>query len=118
MSSTISTSFTLLLLLGLVSFLFAASIKQEEPANVQCHNNKECPSDHCCVLGGGRYTIPQCSPLLEEAATCRPNNELLNMTLHYPNDTQLKISDVYHILCPCNEGLICDRKEGVCINNN
>ncbi|KAI4495362.1 hypothetical protein M0802_008752 [Mischocyttarus mexicanus] len=118
MSSNISTNFIILLLLGLVSFIFAASIKQEEPANVECHNSKECPDDHCCVLGGGRYTIPHCSPMIEKAETCRPNSELLNTTLHYPNNSKLTITDVHYILCPCSKGLICDPKEGVCTSND
>ncbi|KAF7404991.1 astakine-like [Vespula maculifrons] len=117
--STVSTRFlSLLFLLGLVSSLFAASIKQEEPANVQCHNNNECPDDHCCVLGGGRYSLPQCSPMRKRTENCRPTNDLLNTTLYYPNNSKLSITDVYHIVCPCNKGLTCDLKEGICIDND
>ncbi|XP_014616409.1 PREDICTED: astakine-like [Polistes canadensis] len=118
MSSTISTSFTILLLLGLVSFLFAASIKQEEPPDVQCRNDKECPDDHCCVINGGRYVIPQCRPLLKKTETCKGDDRLFNTTLYYPNDKKLTISGVHFVLCPCHEGLICGLKEKVCISNN
>lgn len=109
MSSSIT--FASLLVLGLFGALLAAN---DEPANVQCRKDSDCPVDHCCVLGPSRYSLPQCSPMREKAETCRPYKEKLNTTLHYPNDAKLSIVDVSYILCPCNEGLNCDLKEGVC----
>ncbi|KAK2586222.1 hypothetical protein KPH14_001480 [Odynerus spinipes] len=113
--SSSSAIFTSLLLLGLVGTLLAASItKREEPLGVQCHSDKDCPPNHCCVISPLRYSLPQCSPLREKAEICRPPNDKINATLEYPNNSRLTITDVSYVLCPCNHGLTCDPKEGFC----
>lgn len=60
-----------------------------------------------------RYSTPQCKPLLSLGDTCRPASaSTINMTAAYPDGTQVLLTDVHYIMCPCADGLFCDR--GVC----
>ncbi|XP_043279965.1 astakine-like [Venturia canescens] len=84
----------------------------------QCSSNQDCNAGECCVLGGNRYSIPQCMPLLESGASCRPRNVQLNTTLVYPDGNQITLTDVYFIFCPCTYGLSCEAKEdATCIDH-
>lgn len=62
-----------------------------------------------------RYSLPQCKAMQKEGEVCRPGNvSTLNVTLGYPDGSELTLKDVYYIFCPCADGLSCDIKEGVC----
>ncbi|CAL7938481.1 unnamed protein product [Xylocopa violacea] len=107
-------SFTsVFLLLALVYTCYA---EVDRPDYIECENNSECASDHCCVIGPYRYSYPQCLPMKIKGEICRPGSaSTQNMTLEYPNGLVLKLTDVHYILCPCADGLSCDIKEGVCM---
>lgn len=67
------------------------------------------------ILGPLRYSIPQCKSMQKKGEICRPGNvSTLNVTVGYPDGTELKLEDVHYIFCPCVDGLLCDAKEGVC----
>ena len=51
----------------------------------------------------------------EEGDICRPASaSTINMTVGYPDGSELTLNNVHYILCPCTDGLSCDVKEGVC----
>ncbi|XP_043517845.1 astakine-like isoform X2 [Frieseomelitta varia] len=100
-------------------FLFALAYLCNAQANeldyTYCQSNSECQPGYCCTIGPIRYSIPQCRPMQEEGDTCRPASaSTINMTVGYPDGSELTLNNVHYILCPCADELSCDVKEGVC----
>ncbi|XP_071866915.1 uncharacterized protein isoform X2 [Bombus fervidus] len=100
-------------------FLFAltcpCNAQADRSDDIRCQSNTECQPGHCCTIGPMRYSVPQCKAMQKEGEVCRPGNvSTLNVTLGYPDGSQLTLKDVYYIFCPCADGLSCDIKEGVC----
>ncbi|CAK9795021.1 unnamed protein product [Anthophora plagiata] len=92
---------------------FGAQVNR--PDYIQCESNEDCPPGHCCTLGAVRYSIPQCKPMQEEGNVCRPGDPVtLNVTLGYPDNTEITIKGVHFLFCPCADGLTCDKKGGFC----
>ncbi|KZC05910.1 Astakine [Dufourea novaeangliae] len=86
---------------------------EDRPEYIHCQSNLECGPGHCCSIGPIRYSIPQCRPMQAEGEICRPASEFpINMTAAYPDGAQVLLTDVHYILCPCANGLSCDK--GVC----
>ncbi|XP_043467165.1 astakine-like isoform X2 [Leptopilina heterotoma] len=77
-----------------------------------CKSSEECPAGYCCTLQPTRYSIPTCSPMIKEGLVCKPSINIINTTLSYPNGNQLTIWNVHYIMCPCEDGLVCDRRAG------
>lgn len=88
---------------------------QKVPENSHCKTSSECAPDHCCVIGGIRYSVPQCLPLLGEGDTCRPGSNItISGELTYPDGSTLTVKEAHYILCPCGDKLVCDTEKGVC----
>ncbi|XP_031842949.1 astakine [Nomia melanderi] len=100
---------TAILLFSFGCFSHAAS----RPDYIECQSNLDCEVGHCCTIGPIRYSTPQCKPLLSVGSTCRPGSaSTINMTASYPDGTEVLLTDVHYIMCPCDNSLFCDR--GVC----
>ncbi|XP_026674175.1 astakine-like [Ceratina calcarata] len=98
------------------SFLLLTFSYNCRAQNSHCKANYECPPDHCCVLGGVRYSVPQCVPLLGKGDTCRPGSNItISGDLAYPDGSTLAVEEVHYILCPCGDKLVCDSEKGVCM---
>lgn len=51
----------------------------------------------------------------KEGDICRPASaSTIDMTVGYPDGSELTLKNVHYILCPCADGLSCDIKDGVC----
>ncbi|XP_011266500.1 astakine-like [Camponotus floridanus] len=77
-----------------------------------CKTDLECSSNLCCLLGPTRYAIPTCMPFQQKGEQCRVNADTITANLTYPNNLQLEIRNANFILCPCANGLFCER--GIC----
>ncbi|KOC63709.1 Astakine [Habropoda laboriosa] len=100
-------------------FLFALTCPSCAQANIpdytHCQSNADCAPTQCCTIGGARYSIPECKAMQEEGEVCRPGNpSTLNVTLGYPDGSEITLKDVHFIFCLCADGLSCDVKEGIC----
>lgn len=81
----------------------------------QCESNLQCTPGHCCVISPIRYSVPQCKPMQAEGESCRPvADPTMNVTVTYPNGNQVDLTKINYVICPCANGLFCDRKSGVC----
>ncbi|KAJ9600279.1 hypothetical protein L9F63_009455, partial [Diploptera punctata] len=81
----------------------------------QCTDTRDCHAHQCCVLGGNRYSMPTCTNLGLVGEPCRPySNAPYNMSLTYPNDVKLDVTNVYFVLCDCAPNLLCDGFKGTC----
>ncbi|XP_015602971.1 astakine [Cephus cinctus] len=99
------------MVIGMTCPLYAGVMKR--PRYVQCQSSLECMPGNCCTIGEVRFSIPQCQPLQEEGDVCRPSGHAtLNTTLVYPDGTQVELTDVHIMLCPCSYGMTCD--DGIC----
>ncbi|XP_078033023.1 astakine isoform X2 [Augochlora pura] len=106
MASILLTS---ILLLSFSCFSHATN----RPDYIRCQNNLECGPEYCCTIGANRYSTPQCKPMQALGEMCRPGSaSTINMTASYPDGAQVLLTNVHFILCPCADGLFCDR--GVC----
>ncbi|KAL0269703.1 UNVERIFIED_CONTAM: hypothetical protein PYX00_007342 [Menopon gallinae] len=87
------------------------------PRYVECTDNMECGLDSCCVLGGGRFSIPRCAALREVHSICRPTGHMpINATVSYPDGESVKLTNIFSIMCPCQPGLFCSERTGTCLN--
>lgn len=77
-----------------------------------CQSSEQCPPGYCCTLQPMRYSMPACNKIVQEDQICRPQIDIINTTLQYPNQKTLKIWNVHYIMCPCDKGLFCDRSAG------
>ncbi|XP_012283424.1 prokineticin Bm8-f isoform X2 [Orussus abietinus] len=92
-----------------------AGVASNRPSHVQCVSNSECLRGSCCTIAPYKFSVPQCQSMQEEGAQCRPmGHETINTTLTYPDGSELELKGVHYILCPCDYGLTCDPKDGIC----
>lgn len=84
------------------------------PRYIGCQTNLECMPGNCCTIGPNKFSIPHCKPMQEESEVCRPSGQTLNSTLVYPDGSQVQLTEVHFILCPCIHGLSCDIEDGLC----
>ncbi|KAJ8667814.1 hypothetical protein QAD02_009477 [Eretmocerus hayati] len=114
---------TLLLLCGaIIGSSFAASTRKQSnlPPWVDCTENSHCPAGYCCMINHERYSYPQCTPLRQQGDVCRPGGPLItNGSRYYPDFTEIVLGNIYLQLCPCANGLTCERRDPYCrpINN-
>ncbi|CAG7709969.1 unnamed protein product [Allacma fusca] len=92
-----------------LGFLYQWDLKSNK-----CLSPKDCGHSECCRVGMDRYSIPVCSPLGKLGDDCRPGSKPENLSLSYPNHTTIHTTDTYTVLCPCGDGLYCDRNVGKC----
>nr|CAD7575236.1 unnamed protein product [Timema californicum] len=64
------------------------------------------------VYVGRRYTIPLCRPLERAGTPC--SHIALNLTLRFPKEVVLYLTEVHKNLCPCDAGLRCDANSAIC----
>lgn len=63
----------------------------------------------------GRYSIPMCQKKLQLHEDCRPaSDESINSTVTYLDGQVVSLYNVHMLMCPCADGLTCDRKTGKC----
>lgn len=85
------------------------------PSFIGCVDSSECNEEQCCVLGGGRYSSPQCVNFGGVGEFCRPyGSDPFNATVGYPNGYSVTLTNVYYIMCVCASGLVCDRGSSTC----
>ncbi|XP_069679675.1 astakine-like isoform X2 [Periplaneta americana] len=99
--------------------LLAASVHAlpttERPSFVGCTDTAECKDAQCCVLGGHRYSSPQCVNFGGIGDPCRPYGTVpFNTTVAYPNGYSLNLTNVYFVVCLCSHDLVCDRGSSTC----
>ncbi|XP_011861926.1 PREDICTED: astakine-like [Vollenhovia emeryi] len=97
-----------------ISIVTLPNISSIPLSSENCVTNSECQTDSCCVLGASRYVIPTCMPFQQIGETCRVNAATITTNLSYPDNSQLEVTAVHFILCPCAAGLSCDSKHGTC----
>nr|CAD7449718.1 unnamed protein product [Timema bartmani] len=61
---------------------------------------------------GRRYAIPLCRPLERAGTPC--SHIALNLTLRFPKEVVLDLTEVHKDLCPCDTGLRCDANSSIC----
>lgn len=67
-------------------------------------------------LGEQRFSIPVCRKWQGEGELCRPEPiKLKDMPFRYPDGFEINVTRAYSGICPCEPGLTCDRKNGVCV---
>lgn len=92
---------------------YTTTIPTFVPELHQCTNNAQCGPNHCCLLTPARYTVPSCMPMRGLDEICRPGEPImLNTTLWFPDGKQIDVFNVHHAVCPCSNGLSCDK--GIC----
>ncbi|KDR15950.1 astakine-like [Zootermopsis nevadensis] len=88
---------------------------ERRPSFIGCVDSSECSKEQCCVLGGGRYSSPQCTNLGEVGDSCRPYGTVpFNTTVDYPNGYSATLTNVHFIMCDCATDLVCDRDSSTC----
>ncbi|XP_034940358.1 astakine-like [Chelonus insularis] len=95
-------------------------VSTTDPSSIsECTHDNDCNNDECCVIGPIRYSVPQCKKLLERDEFCRPmSTPLFNVTLGYPDGSQIHLKKVHYIFCPCAQGLTCNRSDELCNGTN
>ncbi|XP_026288493.1 astakine-like isoform X2 [Frankliniella occidentalis] len=98
----------------------AAAVPAARPGYIECVDSSECGPWECCVLGGGRFSLPRCAPVSDVGDPCRPGApygavQPINTTVVYPDGTVVNLPAVYLHMCPCANGLSCDRPDAVCV---
>ena len=64
----------------------------------------------------GRYSLPQCQKKQQLQEVCRPaSTEAINTTVTYADGSVVPLHNVHLIMCPCDEGLVCDEQLGKCV---
>nr|XP_046481483.1 astakine-like [Neodiprion pinetum]XP_046481484.1 astakine-like [Neodiprion pinetum] len=87
----------------------------DRPRWIQCQSNSECTPGYCCTIGKQKFSIPQCKLMRDIGDVCRPDGSItLNTTLMYPDGSQIELTEVHDMFCPCGYGLSCDRRDAVC----
>ncbi|XP_034245098.1 astakine-like isoform X2 [Thrips palmi] len=93
----------------------ASPARPARPGYIKCEDSSECGTWECCVLGTGRFSLPRCVPMPDLGETCRPGRERPeNVTLSYPDGSEVFLSAVHLQLCPCTPGLRCDPQQAAC----
>jgi hypothetical protein len=67
------------------------------------------------LLISGRYigSEPSCLAAPQEDGTCRPGQVASNATIYGPDGMpKYNVTNVYIDVCPCGQGLFCDRNSG------
>jgi len=113
----------------LLSFFLLAAVLELEaapqmfsniaPAYIQCTQTSDCGKGECCVIGRGRYSVPQCQPALSLGEMCIPEHQERRKTeLYYPDGSSVLFKEVYY-MCPCDFGLHCNNNTspGTCEPN-
>lgn len=107
----------ILCIVALCSVLSVSCFPQvrKRPAYIECAHPDDCSFDSCCVLGMGRYSIPQCQKKIQLYEACRPaSDEPLNTTVTYLDGNMVSLQNVHLVMCPCADGLVCDPRSGRC----
>ena len=77
-----------------------------------CLSGSSCQEHECCAMGHTRYSLPQCLLRGGLGDFCLENSEPSNRTVSFPNGESVKLSEIYTLMCPCREDLVCF--EGMC----
>ncbi|KAK3925494.1 Astakine [Frankliniella fusca] len=107
------------LLAALSLFAAGAGAVPSRPMYIDCVDSSECGAWECCVLGGGRFSLPRCAPVGDVGDACRPGAGYgavrpINTTVTYPDGAVVNLPAVFLHQCPCAPGLACARPQAVC----